>query len=126
MDEPNKNTEDAPKKDLWDKLIIDCCEDDVMKAIFEHVRNLIVIGGVLAAGIWKFKNLHDDYFALANDVFAGSLLILLAAWLFLLNQSNGIRKVRQLRHRLPRGWLFFFLEAYSVVAGSIALSLAIR
>jgi hypothetical protein len=80
------------------KLLSDVAKkDDVVKFLFDNVRNLGLIALVYGAGRWKFDHISegsgfDHYFG----YFLGCLLYVTAWCLFFINSENTVHKIRAL------------------------------
>jgi hypothetical protein len=84
-----KNT--AEKRITWAWLF----SEETLKALFEHVRNFLTGSFLLLLGLFVHgKEAH--YIDSVN--FAGSIFIVLACLLLLLNLVDGVKKLNRLRH----------------------------
>jgi hypothetical protein len=103
------------------KLIRQITSDEIaMKALFDHVRNIGIIGVVLGASVWKYHNAGDGY-VYYFDMVIVVLLAVFGAFLFIVNQLHGVSKLR--KSACP-GWVIqVVIQTYSIVVVSVIYSL---
>lgn len=70
-------------------------KESTIKAIFEHVRNLLTSSFLLVLGL--FAHEKEEMYAGAIN-FAGISFIALAFFLIMLNLTDGVRKLKRLEH----------------------------
>jgi len=99
------------------------CDDATVKFVFDHIRNLGLCAAVGAAAQWKYQHLPGGSFRhpeLAVVVFLG----LLATWLFLMNMTHGLERLRASgvsRKALSFGALFYSTAAVSIIFSILRL-----
>jgi hypothetical protein len=98
--------------------------DDVVKGVFDHVRNLGICAAVFGAAAWKWRNMPATGLAHYMDFAITGVLAAFGIWLFFLNQVHGIVKLDR-AGASPRIIAFVQLT-YSAIAVSVIGSLTIR
>jgi uncharacterized membrane protein YidH (DUF202 family) len=104
---------------LFDKYV----NDDKTKAIFEHFRNLLTSGAVMAMGQWLARRLVgakiDDFLV----TLGGSILVMVGIALLLLAVLNAQAKMKKAgfdRKSLAALWaVHSFLVVYGIFAHSM-------
>lgn len=103
------------------KLMSDVARNDqIVKLLFDNLRNVGICAVVVAAGSWSQKSGGDD----ANQYFAsaGSWLLYAAAFcLFFINMEAGFHKLRLLQ--APKWILAMLSGVYAVCIGNVFLYL---
>lgn len=94
--------------------------DEAVKLLFDHVRNIGICAVVFGAALWKYNNIGPGYIFFL-DVIIIVLLGALAIFLFFVNQLHGLGKLRDAQ---PRWVVHLVVHGYSVVALTIAYSVA--
>ncbi|MFV8599179.1 hypothetical protein [Ralstonia pseudosolanacearum] len=95
---------------MFRKLI---ANDDAVKTIFDHFRNIGIAGTVFAAGVWSLKSQAEGlltYMTLAS----GAALCVLGVFLLVLAERHGSQKLKEAH--LP-----VYLEWTVVIVHSLAL-----
>lgn len=82
----------ATNKKISMRLLL---SEGTIKAIFDHIRNLLTCSFLLVLGLFTHKKeeLQSD-----SLNYAGILFIVIAASLIILNLIDGIRKLKKLEH----------------------------
>lgn len=105
-------------------LVFRLFDDDVVRQVFDHVRNLLICAAV--AGLSRFLNTTQGKESVASDelfaAFLSNLLLVAAAFLFTLNQRNAYQKLLAGRGPWMSGLIVLI---YNLFAASI-LVVAIR
>ncbi len=84
---------------LWNRYL-ELLENDLSTQIFDNVKNLIVCALLFAAGTDALRGTHDLFLGLLVSNMAGWGLIGLSALLWLLNVSDGVRRLAKLEYHL--------------------------
>ena len=96
-----------------DKYFVD---ESKVKFVFDHFRNIGIIGFISAAALWKRVHPRDgwvEYF----DVTISLVLWLIAMYLMMLNINILIIKFKV--KELPRHLKYIFLITYALIFGAI-------
>lgn len=83
-------------KKTW--LINSFIDSGKMKALFEHVKNLVIFSLLLALGTNDLQQQKSDIFGFFPSHYLGIGVVTLASILILLNLYDGIRKLSKLEH----------------------------
>lgn len=97
--------------------------DDAVKAVFDHFRNLGIAGAVLAAGFWVFANPTTGitrYMSWAS----GTSLLIMGVFLFFVADSHGRRKFREAN--ISKILDFFIYIIYALGVFMLFVSTALR
>lgn len=113
----------TPKsRNLWRAIAED---DDAVKLIFDHVRNLGICAAVFAAAVWQFHHVDNEFFiARAAGYVAFGFLALIGVWLFFVNQAHGFRKL--LEAGIRRETALHIGQLYNLGAVTLLVSVASR
>lgn len=84
---------------LW-KRYQKLLENDLSTQIFDNVKNLVVCALLFAAGTDALRGTHDLFMGILASNMAGWGLIALSTILLVLNVSDGIRRLANLRYHL--------------------------
>ena len=97
-------------------------DQDGLKAIFEHARNLVVATIIVAAGFETVKRFDSiDMLGLTNPLFAGYIVTGVGCLLIALNFIDGLRKLAKLRWHyvlqtaLSLAYMFFSLRLVQLI-----------
>lgn len=96
---------------LFDKYARD---DSVVKAVFDHVRNIGLAAAVLAASAWILKHATPIPMGLI-DYFASALLGLIGVGLLWMNHENIFYKLRQKPLSIPVHAFLALLYAFAIL-----------
>jgi hypothetical protein len=96
---------------LFDKYARD---DSVVKAVFDHVRNIGLAAAVLAASAWTLKHAAPMPIGLV-DYPAGILLGLIGVGLLWINHENIFYKLRQKPLSIPVHAFLALLYAFAIL-----------
>lgn len=77
---------------MWEKL---SQNDELMKLVFDHLRNLGICAALLVASGWRFKNAGDGHYFWI-DVVAAALVGAIAVALFFANTAHLGRHLLQM------------------------------
>jgi hypothetical protein len=84
-----------------------------MKALFEHVRNLVIFSLLLALGTNDLHQQKSNVLGMFPSNYLGIGVIALASILILLNLYDGIRKLSKLEHHTLL--TFFLILLYTIL-----------
>jgi hypothetical protein len=90
-------------------------DSDVVKAIFDHVRNLVVCAFLFAAG--SYAGIRPLINPGPWSLYPGWGMILIAVVLMLLNFGEGIRRLSRLPH--PRALIIVVSLLYLIVSARV-------
>jgi hypothetical protein len=96
-------------------------DDNAVKVLFDHVRNLGICAVVFAATVWKYNNMEESGWIYYFDWLIIILLVALGLFLYIVNQWHGLRKLRESSQ--PEWLIRVFMNVYSVLSVTIALSI---
>lgn len=97
--------------------------DNAVKTIFDHFRNVGIAGAIAAVGIWTFK--HPSSGLLTYVSYASAVaLLLLAAFLLVLNERHGHRKFEEANAPWP--WQIAVRLIYGLTLVSLFTGPAVR
>ena len=105
---------------MFRKLI---ANDEAVKNIFDHFRNIGIAGAVLAAGAWTIS--HPATGALVYMSYAaGASICILGLFLFLVAERHGSKKLKEAN--LPLYWEFLAILVYSLAVLTLFTAAALR
>lgn len=96
---------------LFDKYAHD---DSVVKAVFDHVRNIGLAAVVLAASAWILRHAAPIPIGLI-DYFASALLGLIGVGLLWLNHENIFHKLRPMPHSITVHVILTLLYMFAIL-----------
>ena len=106
---------------MWNpvQLTVRALDDQIVKPIFDHMRNLLMCATVFAVGAYVMRNPSKAFVNEALEQCAGIGIITVAAILTFLNLADGV-------HRLTRAgynvfWRLLFLALYTFMSLRILL-----
>lgn len=67
-------------------------DDVAIKALFDHFRNITICGAIAAAGFVSFQYQSPESFIHWMGQLSGISLLIVAGFLFVLNERNGAHK----------------------------------
>ena len=73
---------------------------EVLKQIFDHVRNYLICALLLAVGITELREHNSMLFGLISSRYSGVGVVAIALFLMLINLYDGIRRISRARHHL--------------------------
>jgi len=95
------------------RLINAFIDSGKMKALFEHVRNLVIFSLLLALGTNDLNHQKSNIFGIFPREYLGIGVIALALILISLNLYDGIRKLSKLEHH--KLLTFFLILLYIIL-----------
>ena len=84
---------------FW-KWYLELLENDLSTQIFDNVKNLMVCALLFAAGTNVLSGKHDVFMGLVVSSTAGWGLIAISTILWVLNVSDGVRRLAKLQYHL--------------------------
>ena len=84
-----------------------------LKALFDHIKNLVIFSFLLALGTSDLNHQGSDIFGIFPSNFLGFGVIGLASILIILNLYDGIRRLAKLEHH--KLLTFFLILLYVVL-----------
>jgi len=92
-------------------------DEETVKFIFDHFRNIGIVGLVMSAGYWtRFQNAEWQLLAEMNKV-EGSLLMGIGAYLAMMNINNLYNRFKI--RALPKRTKWLFIITYALLSGSL-------
>jgi hypothetical protein len=115
-----------PQRDRFVEILEIITSDTVVKAVFDHVRNLLITAGVFGSGFWLMSNAYPAISVSDRIVRTAliSLVFLLGTALFFLNQFHLVAQLRR-AGALVRV-VQYSLYLYDIVALAIIASVIAR
>ena len=96
--------------------------DAALKLLFDHLRNIGISAAVFAAAGWKFQHIAPFAFGAVIDWMMFTVLVLFGLFLFVVNQTHGMRKLRD--PALPP-WVYTTAALiYSIVSVTVIFSVS--
>lgn len=74
--------------------------ENTTKAIFDHIKNFLVCGFLLAIGLNEFRQHSSLFFNLIPSQGSGAGVIILSVVLFFINLNDGVRKISSSKHHI--------------------------
>lgn len=88
--------------------------DDAVRSIFDHFRNISIAGAVFAAGVWSFKHAMPGWLGYL-DAASGIALCAIGVFLLVLAERHGSRKLRDAGLPVALRWIVIVVYSLSLV-----------
>lgn len=98
-------------------------DENAIKAIFDHFRNLGIVAVVFGAALWTFENPGTGWLAWSGRISCVCLTVL-GFFLLVLNVRHGRHKLEEIG--LSAWWEFFVTLIYGFSVFAIVISLFTR
>ena len=95
------------------RLVASFIDSGKLKALFDHVKNLVIFSFLLALGTSDLNHQSSDIFGIFPSNSLGFGVIGLASILIILNLYDGIRRLAKLEHH--KLLTFFLILLYVVL-----------
>lgn len=97
--------------------------DEAVKAIFDHFRNIGISGTVFATGVWSLKSQEEGLLAYMS-LACGVALCVLGVFLLILAERHGSQKLKEAH--LPVFWEWTVVVVHSLAMLTLFADAAMR